>query len=194
MRHGGRSPSPRLSRLRSALQEIRRCRLPLTSGRSSRMPIPARRRWARTVTGVAAAADPWVTSSSTSTVQIGPNGSTSGTSGSAAPQDVDICTLAPAVFRDNTNDVGGHGSVYDCTETTEVLGATITLWEKDKAGQELKLAKKSWNPGKTAPYTTPSIYAKCTNGLNVHTEFQGTLSSKSGVGSFTRNTDPLVCN
>jgi hypothetical protein len=145
--------------------------------------------------GIAEAAGPWVLRSSTSTLQIAPSGSagTTRTQGPADPQDVDICILAPAVFRDSTNDVGGHGSVYDCTEPTEVLSATIKLWEKGSDGKELELKSKSWNPGKRAPYTTPSIYAKCTRGLKVHTEFIGTLASDSGVGSFTRNTDPLTC-
>jgi len=114
-------------------------------------------------------------------------------SGLASPHDVDICILARAVFRDNTNDVGRHGSVYDCTEPTEVLSVTIKLWEKGSDGKYLELKSKSWIPGKWAPYTTPSIYAKCTRGLKVHTEFIGTLAAESGVGSFNRNTGPITC-
>lgn len=134
--------------------------------------------------------------SSTITIGSGPSTPAPGATG-AAPTistSVDICTIQAYLFRAGTRDYGGQGSVFNCTEATEVLTATVKIWEKGSNGNYIDLAQKTYGGG-SAPYTTsPTLFANCTAGLNVHVEFEGTISSKSGVGSWDDiNTGPLTC-
>jgi hypothetical protein len=74
-----------------------------------------------------------------------------------------------------------------------VLSAEVKIWERNSSGGYLKLADKTFGGG-LAPYSTsPNVTAHCTSGLNVHVEFIGSASSASGVGSWDKNTNPLVC-
>jgi hypothetical protein len=115
------------------------------------------------------------------------------TQATATPDDIDICTAGTGFSRGSGHDMLGFGYIISCSERTEVLSPTVTLWEKNAAGQELNIGQKTYGSG-VAPYSTfPSLDANCTVGLNVHVEFKGTFSASAGVGTFLRNSDPLVC-
>jgi hypothetical protein len=127
-----------------------------------------------------------ITQAATGAISVGNSGTTFLQAGGTAPasaDDIDVCDYTSAIFYIlNVANVSGFGKVYDCTEPTEVFDVSDILWQKNSDGSYTDLNHKSFAGG-NAPYTSPSISANCVKGLNVHNEFEFSISSESGVGS-----------